>query len=796
MPVSTLYRDLRYALRQLRKSPGFTVVAVLTLALGIGANTAIYSILHGALRLPYPYADRMMAIQNVYPEASYFSASYPDFEDWRAQAGDFSRIVASSGSSMTWTGAARPESLDINLVSEGFFRLYGMQPVLGRGFLSSEHTKGAAPVCALAEDFWKDQLHGDPAIIGRPINLNGTPCTVVGVVPVLLPSNRRPPQVWMPLEPRPPYPQRGTNYLLIIGLLKPGVTQPQALAELRAIQAQIDKQFPDHKHGIQLVPLSKQVFGDLRPLMLLIQAAVGFILLIACVNLANMLLARATDRAKELAVRRALGASPRRLLQQALTESLLLSLFGAAAGLVIAELLIHIPIAAWPKDLVRPSQVHLDASVLAFTALVAVVTGLLFGLLPALRIVRQDEKLALQQGRTVTESRRQNRTRSALIVAEIALSMLLVAGSLNMVFYFARLMSVNPGINPRHALAMTVSLSPTAYPKPEEQGRFFRAVLDKLSVLPGVTHAAGTLDTPFTEDGSNGDFEYEGEPAGTADHSPFADFHFVTPGYFTTVETPLLEGRSFTPHDNAGSQKVVIINRGMAQRLWPGQSPLGKWIHCCTKDTKYTVIGVAADTHFAGPASPANLTMYLSADQSSLPVLTFILRTRGDPLALVEVARRAVSSIDPGQPLSNITSLDTLAADSVAPQRTSTLITAILGCLALLLAGIGVYGVMAYSVSRREREFGIRMALGANRAGILWLLFLGVSRLVLTGIFLGALLTLAMRTWIASLLGASGISMSALAAATAVLCAMAALATLIPARRAIGVEPMQALRTE
>lgn len=793
--MQTLLQDIRYALRQLRKSPGFTLVAVLTLALGIGANTAIYSIIHGALRLPYPNSERMVAVQNVYPQGKWNASSYPDFEQWRQQSKSLFQLVALTARRMTWTGHGNPEILHLNLISEGYFKLYSIQPVAGRTFVAAEHQKGGASVCVLADKFWREKFSGDPSIIGRPINLNGQAYTVIGVAPEPV-NDVQPADAWLPLEPRAPYVERGTNYLFDVGLLRPGVTLSQALAELRGIQAQINKQFPDHDHDIDLQPLSKTLFGDLNKLMVMLQAAVGFILLIACVNLANMLLARAANRAREFAVRRALGASPLRMVQQTLTESLLLSIGGAVAGLLIAMALTHIPIAAWPKNFVPPSDVHVDRSVLAFAALLAVGSGIIFGLVPALRILRQNETDALQQGRTTTESREQSRTRGALVIAEIALSMLLIAGALNMAFYFLRLLHTDPGINPENTLSFTVSLSPAQYAKPEQQRRFFDTLLNKLAVLPGVKRAGATGDTPFTNNGSNGSFSYDGQPQSEADKNPFADFHFVTPGYFSAVGTPLLQGRDLSRDDTPDSPKIAIINRSMAQRLWPGQNPIGKHLHCCEKDGNFTVIGVVGDVHFAGPAAPANYTIYLSAAQTPQPVLTFVLHSQGDPMSLAQPARLAVASIDPGQAVSNINSLETLAQDSIAGQRTSALVTAVLGCLALLLASIGVYGVMAYSVSRREREFGIRMALGADRGSILKTLFAGVGKLALAGTLIGAGLALAMRAWVSSLLGANETSPYALIAGALLLCTVAAIATLVPARNAMSVEPMQALRTE
>jgi putative ABC transport system permease protein len=796
--MQVLLQDIRYALRQLRKSPGFTLVAILTLALGIGANTAIFSIIHGALRLPYPEADRMMAIENTYPQGEYFSVSYPDFISWRETNKSFSRLVASFTTQSTWTGGqADPEVLNAGLVTDGFFEMYGLKTLTGRTLQSADHQKGAAPVCVLAEGFWRKEMHGDPSVTGKPLNLDGRSCTIAGVVSALVPAGGRlAAQVWSPLEPTPVFDQHGNNYLAAVGLLRPGATLASAQSELTTLQTQIDKQFPDNKHGILLKPLSVMLFGDVSAVVNILLAAVGFILLIACVNLANMLLARASDRAREFSIRRALGASPMRMVRQSITESLLLSLTGAALGLVVAQGIMHIPITAWPKGFVQLSDVHLDGTVLAFTALLAIGTGVLFGTIPALRILGQDEKPALQQGRTVTESREQNRTRSILVIAEIALSMLLVAGAVNMAIYFYGLLHVNTGVNTQNTLAVSVNPSRPQYPDGKSMQRFYGLLAEKLGALPGVTHASATLDLPLAGAASEGDFTYDGQPQGTADHKPFSEFHYVLPGYFATVQTPLLEGRDFTPQDKIGSQRVVIISHFMAQKLWPGQSALGKHIHCCTDDADYTIIGVAGDVRFNGPAQAAGLASYLSVNQGTPPVLTFLVRTKGNPMSMAESARHAVAAIDPGQAISDITSLDAVAQESIAGERTSTMVIAILGGLALLLASIGVYGVMAYTVSRREREFGIRIALGSTREGILKLLFSGAFRLVAVGMIAGAALTFAMHVWIDSILGSTGTSPMALVVAALLLSMVAALATWIPARKASRVEPMEALRSE
>jgi predicted permease len=794
--------DLRYALRQFGRAPGFTLTAVLTLALGIGANTAIYSIIHGSLRLPYPHSERMVGIQNVFPQGNYYAVSYPDFLDWRATATGFSQLVAVSPGRATWNGEsfgkAEPEAVGAWLASEGYFKILGMRPVLGRDFLPSDHQVGASPACLLTERFWREELNANLGVIGKSLDLDNKSCTVVGVMPVLKPEGSRPVAIWLPLETNKPWDQHGTNYLFVTGMLRPGVSLAQAQAEMSAIQQRIDTQFPANKHGVAVNPLLQAYFGDLRALMQVLLAAVGFILLIACVNLANMLLARTADRAHEFAVRRALGASPRRLIQQTLSESLLLSLSGAAAGLAVAYGLTHIPLAAWPKNIIPPSDVHPDAAILAFTCALGIITGVLFGTMPALQVLRNEDKSALQPSRSSTESRSHGRTRSILVVSEIALSMLLVVGALNVAMRFVALLHVDPGVNPRNAMVMTVMLPPAQYPKGDDQLRFWHSLAVKLSSLPGVASVGGSVDTPFSGSNANGDFTYDGQPEASADKNPFAEKHYITPGFLTAIGAQVWQGRDFTSQDQANSLPVVIINRTMAQKLWPGQSAIGK--HVKTGSNWASIIGVVADVQYAQPGEPPAFQMFTPIDQAPQPGLSFVLRTAPgldiDPLSLSEPARGAVASIDAKLAVSGFTSVQVLSRDSLAGQRTSTTVTSILGVLALLLASLGVYGVMAYSVSRREREFGIRIALGASRSRILRLLYSSVLRLVLSGMALGIVLAYAAQIWIASMLQIKQVNPLAIALGGLLLCLIAAIAAAAPARRAMSVLPMEALRSE
>lgn len=792
----SLRQDLHFALRQMRKSPGFTLIAIATLALGIGANTAIFLVLHGALHLPFPHADQLVTLRNTYPGSQDTPGSLPDFRDWRSQAKSFSNLVAIFPTRMTYLGKHEPMRIATAYASDGFLSTFGLSPVIGRGFLAGEHQKGAAPVYVLSEEFWKNEFGANPAVLGATITLNGRAGTVVGVVPRMVPSFYYEPQVWIPLEAAPPYDGHGTNYLNMVGRLKEGVSVAAARSELAVIQGQIDKQFPGNAHGISVRPLAQTMFGDIRSVTLVLLAAVGFILLIACLNLANMLLARATDRLREFAIRNALGASMRRLLQQTITESLLLALLGGALGLACALVVIRLPLAVWPKFLMRPDQVTLDATVVLFTAGLAVLTGLFFGIIPALYVLRENFFAATREGRTLTETKEQGVTRSVLMISEIALATLLVTGALSMARYFTQLMHTAPGMNSDHVLSMTVSLSPMRYTKPEQQRQFFQQLEDKLRTLPGVTAVAASSSAPFSGDSQSGDFEYEGQPQKTSLQMPFADEYFVTPQYFETMQVPVLQGRSFNLHDQPESPRVVIINRTMAEALWPGQVAIGKWIKAIDGNSRQ-VIGVVGDVHASGVSQPAGFQLYLSALQNPSRDMSLLIRTTTEPLSVAEVAKQMVYGIDPEQAVSNVASADQLAAESIAAQRVSTALSGSLGGLALLLASIGVYGVMAYSVSRREREFGIRMAMGARPYDILSMLMRRSGRLVLFGVAAGVVLTIPLGRWLSALLaGSHSFGVLTIAVSGILLAGVAMFATYLPARRAASVQPMTALRTE
>jgi predicted permease len=795
--METLFQDLRYALRQSRKAPGFTLTAVLTLALGMGATTAIFSLIQGALRLPFPQANRLISVKNKYPSASYIAASYPDFQEWKRRNTTFSQLVAISLGRQTYLGSGGPVSLNVSPIADGFFSVFGLKPIAGRVFLPSEEQKGAAPVCVLSEHFSKQTFGSGDAALGRAMVLDGKSYTVVGVVPDMVPSFFRPAQVWVSLDAAPPYEQHGSNYLVVTGLLKLDTSIQQALNDLSVIQSQINKQFPDNKHDVEMQPLSETFFGNVRPVMLILLTAVGFILLIACVNLANMMLARASERMREFGIRQALGASPRRLARQSLTESGLFAFTGGVLGLAIAYIVTRIPVKAWPKFLAAPGDVHLSAGVLLFTGALVVVTTLIFGSAPALQVLRQSAKTAVQQDlRTMTDSREQRAIRSGLMVVEIAFATLLVGGALGMAFYFSRLLHTDPGVRTDHVLSMDIALSPARYAKDDDQRQFFRTLQERLNVLPGVVSAGGVSVIPFSGNANSGDYSYEGGPVKDNDHMAFADTYYVTPGYFTTMGVALLHGRVFTAHDTNTSPKVAMINQSMATKLWPNQSAIGKRIQIADESWK-EIVGVVGDVRGAGVTRPAGEQVYLTTEQYPAPALTMLLLTKGEPLELADAARQAVHTIDPDVLVSNVTPVQALAARSVAAQSTSTALIATLGALALLLASIGVYGVMAYAVSRREREFGIRLALGAQRYQIYSMLLRSTGWLVGLGLLLGGLLSIPLNGWMQSLLGgAQGFSPLVFAGTAVLLGGVALVATLIPSHRAASIDPMQTLRSE
>lgn len=796
--LENLFHDLRYALRQWKRSPGFTLVAIVTLALGMGATTAIFSLIDSALRLPFPHGGRMVTVKNAYPTGGSGPANYPDFEAWKNHNTSFESMAALFATRMTYTSQREPVRVNVSLVSSGFFSLFGLNPVAGHGFSRAEQVKGAVPVCVLDAAFATQEFGSPASAVDRSLALNGKSYTVVGVMPPMTPSLRRRAQVWLPLEADPPWENHGNMYLFAVGLLKPGVSLTQAHSDLAVIQSQIDRQSPAYKHGIQLVSLSDALFGSVRPVMLVLFAAVGSILLIACVNLANMLLARSTERMREFGIRHALGAGGWRLVRQSLVESALLAVAGGAAGLALACGATRIPVQAWPRFLEAPGEVHLSGPILLFSAALVVITCLLCGLVPAIQIFRCSSRSALQSdARTMSGAREQRFARAGLMAAELAFATLLVGGALHMVTYFVGLLRTNPGVNTDHLLSFSYSLPELRYPKDADQRLFYSQLQQKLAALPGIESVGASDDAPFGGSQSSGDFLYEGGPT-SRDDSMFADIFFVNDSYLQTMQAHLLQGRFFSAQDTPASPRVVIINHSMAARLWPNQNPVGKHIAIMNDDWRQ-IVGVVADVRAEGAARPAGLQVYLCATQfdGASSDLSVVLRTRTDPMDFADAVRRTVHSIDPALPVYKLTPVQVLAAQSVAGQSTAAALMGALGLLALLLASVGVYGVVSYAVSRRRQEFGIRLALGAQRNQILAMLLRSTTWIAVPGIALGLLLAWPLNQWMRALLGKSQQLHPATLILTAlVLAAVSLLATVLPARRAARVDPIQAIRSE
>jgi len=796
--MNHVLHDIRYALRMLRRAPGFTVVAVLTLALGIGANTAVFSVLNGVMfRLPYAHAEELAVVQNTYPESGLTPSSYPDFVDWRKQSHSFQALAATFASNFTLLGRGEPRRVPGAYISEGYFALMGIRPAAGRPTNAAEHRAGGPPACLISTGFWQSEFGGRSDALGKALALNGKEYTIVGVMPRLSPGFYSDRNVWIPLEAEPPYDKHGTNYLSVVGRLKPGATLESARKDVAAVQEPINSQFPGNKHGIAVLTLSGVLFGDTRPVLLTLLAAVAFVLLIGCVNLANMLLARGTARAREFAIRRSLGATRTALVRQALAESLLVSLLGGAAGIALAVTGANALVPYLPANL-RPGHLSADPRILLFTLVTSVAAGLAFGILPAFRVSREDPKTSLQAGtQQAGEARGAGRLRAVLVAGEIALATVLVSGaSLTMISLY-RVLHVSPGFNAQGLATMQIPLSSVRYPDAEKQLVFFQTLVERIRALPGVRSASATAYVPFGPGGQTGDFDYEapGHQPFAAGQGPVTEEHFALPGYFETMQIPLLRGRTFEERDRRNAPKVAVINESMARKLWPGENPIGRRVQILGDWQE--VIGVVADVRPGSLTAPAELQAYLCAQQYTPDEMAVVIRSAGDPIAVAAAAKRAVFALDPQQPVSHVSLMDSLVGESLAGVRASTTMFGVFGSLALLLASIGVYGVTAYSVSRRFREFGIRMALGAQPVDILRLVVgwdLGVAA---AGMAAGLLAALPLGRFVSHLLfNTSGVDPAASLAAVAVLAAVSALATYLPARRASRVDPLVALRYE
>jgi putative ABC transport system permease protein len=809
--MQTLWQDLRYGARMLLKKPGFTLVAAITLALGIGANTAIFSVVNAVLLrpLPYPHAERMVYVfegKQSDPKVE-DSISPQNFTDLRNRNQSFDSYFAMNNVSFTLTGDQQPTALSGVLASADFGRVVGMAPALGRVFTAEEDTPGKEHVALIGDGLWKRRFGANPKILDQSVQFNGEPYTIIGVMPPNFNFPNQTIEVWAPLALDLAKYGRGTAFLTGVARLKPDVTVEQARADLNNIAEQLKKETPnfDPKFALKVEPVREHIFGDLeRPLMILL-GAVSLVLLIACVNVANLTLGRATVRWKEYALRSALGASRWSLVRLQLAESLLLAVIGGSAGLLLASYGVDALIAINPAAIPAREKITIDGSVIAFTFLVSLLTGALFGLAPAWQAAKTDVHQALRENsRSATGARRLKLMRSALVVAEISLSLVLLLSAGLLLESLWKLLQIDPGFRAENVVTCSINLPRAKYPEDSRQADFFRRILDQVRAIPGVESAGFGTSLPFSGSRGNSTFSIDDRPTPQV-NGPSADRHQIAPGYFAVMGIPLRAGRDFTDADDIAHPGVVVINEAAAKRFWPNENPLGKRItigmgqevKLYGKAVSREIIGVVGNVKHEELKDEFQPEMYIPAWQLPTLNMTLVARSRASTESLINSIRRVVQSVDPEQPIRRAQLLETAVARSVAPQRLVAALLSLFAGLALTLAMIGIYGVMSYSVAQRTQEIGVRMALGAQSRDVLKLILRQGMTLALVGVGAGLLVSAALTRLMKGLLyGVGPNDPLTFVGIAALLTTVTLLAALIPARRATKVDPMVALRCE
>jgi len=805
--METFFQDIRYALRMLRKDPGFAAAAVLTLALGIGANTAIYTVINAVLLrpLPFQHPERLVTLweSNPQQEIDRAAVSPPNFVDWSDQSRTLEQIVAYRYWGFVLAGGDAPERITGARVSASLFSLLGVKPILGRTFLPEEDRFGGNHVVLVREGFWRRRFGADAGLLGKSLTLNGGSYEVVGILPSesTLPDA----EVCIPLALEPyAMTQRGSRALTVLAGLKPGVTLTQARAEMHNIAGRLQRQYPEANSGwdVTVLPLHEEMVAHIRPALLVLGAAVAFVLLIACANMANLLLARATAREQEIAVRAALGASRSRMIQQLLTESVLIALLGGSLGLLLAQQGTNLLVTLGAASLPRTGQIGIDRYVLGFTLLLSLLTGLGFGLLPACQASRPDLNQSLKEGRgRATRKVRLSSLGSAVIICEVALALIVLVGAGLLIRSFIGLLAVEPGFSSSNVLTMTISLPESKYPEGHQKASFFQQLLQRVDSLPGVTSAGLVSHLPIAGRNLSTDFAVEGRSLPPSGQLPLADYVSISPGYFGVMRIPLLKGRQLTERDVMGSPPVVIINEILARRFWPDQDPLGRRLILGSTigadQTPRAVVGVVGNVRSAGLESEPGPMIYVSYSQNPWPTMSAVIRAAGDPMRLVAAVRREVLALDQDQPVYNVRPLEDVVGASLAARRFQMLLLGIFAAVALIMAAIGVYAVMAEVVVQRTHEIGIRMALGARPRDVLKLVVGHGMRLALAGVAIGLAGALALTRWMSSLLfGVSAADPLTFAAVALILTGISLLACYIPARRASRLDPIAAVRDE
>jgi putative ABC transport system permease protein len=803
--MDTLRQDVMYALRRLARAPGFTLVVIATLALGLGANTAIFSVINAVLLkpLPYDHPDRLVLVSQTW-EGKATVYSPPNFLDLAAQAQAFESLAAIQGLEMTLAGRGAPVRLDGAGVSASFFDVLRIRPIEGRVFREGENEPGKARVAVLGHALWSGRFGADPGAVGQTIQLNHEPYLVVGVAPPGF-SYPRGAEVWTPLEYDSAFrtKARGAWYLTVVGRLMPDVPLERARREVSTIATRLAKAYPEMDEGVggTVVSLHEAIVGGSRPALLVLLAAVGLVLLIACVNVANLVFARVIARRAELAVRTALGAGRSRLVRQLLTESLLLGLLGGGGGILLASLSLDTLLGLQPAGVPRLGEVRIDHAVLGFAVALSLLTGLLFGLLPALQMTRGAAATVLREGGRGVRSARDPRIGASLVIGQMALAMILLTGAGLLIRSFGQLRRVDPGFRSDSALTFRISLPEMAYVEESQRTSFFDTLLSRLAALPGVRSTGAVLGLPLGETRFSFTFAVAGRLPLPPQKQPSMEARVATTGYFNAMGIPLLRGRGFGPDDTSRSRPVVVLSESAVRRFFPGEDPLGKritlgWRHG-EGHAGGEVIGVVGDVNDFGLSEERPPEIYLPYEQLPIESLDVVLRTSVPPRSLAPSAEAVVRELDPDLPLTRVQTLDDIVARSISAPRFYMVLLGLFAGMALLLASLGIYGVMSYAVAQRSREIAIRVALGAPRGSLLRMILGDALVLVFAGVATGLAGALALSRTLATLLfNLSPADPTTLAGMAILLSLVALLASYVPARRATRVDPLVALRSQ
>lgn len=818
--METLFRDIQYAIRVLVKNPGFSAVAIITLALGIGANTAIFSVVNAVVLRPLPYAepDRLVMLWETIGGNDRRSAAPANFFDWRAENNTFQELAATFYANFNLTSDGEPDRIDGATITSNLMSMLGAHVQLGRTFQPDDDEHQDRSLVLISDGLWKRRFGADRNVVGRKIMIDETPHTVVGVMASGFQYPEKA-EMWVLGRNRNAVPmsflsqflkndwngERDAHFINVIGRLKPNITLSQAQSDIAGITRRLEQEFPETNAGLgsNVVPLHTQVVGDVRSVLFILLGAVGLVLLIACTNVASLMLARATQRGREIAIRAAVGATRHRLVRQLLTESLLLSILGGLAGLIVSVWAVDLFIKLSPGDIPRLHEASVDLRLLGFTLFVSLATGIGFGLLPAFQATRTDLNTSLKDGGTKATRGRQGRNaRNILVVTEIALAQVLLVSAALLAVSYVRVSNIEPGFVSEKVLTAKIAPSARRYPDPRSRETFYTTVVDRLQSLPGIESVGMVMNLPLSGSSMNRGFQVDGRPAPKADENVTMDYQIVSPGYFSTLQIPIKRGRALSETDTTNTERVIVLNETMARRYWPNEDPIGKRMAIgeSEKETSWrTIVGIVGDVRHASLSEAPVPTAFISyrQDLESWSRMGFVIKGKVDAASLTSTVKRELAAIDPGQPVYAVQPLDNLLQSSVGQRRFIMLLLLSLAAIALTLAVIGIYGVLSFSVTERTQEIGIRMALGARAGDVLRMVLNQGMRVALIGIVIGLGAAFALTRLLASLLfEVSPTDLRTFSVVAALLAAVALFACYIPARRATRVDPLVALRNE